>query len=302
MFRLTTFVESLEVEVCVMKLAKKLEKLVLPTRGPNGSKADWKWITIGAILSRSRFASELQVVQAELAANPDDRRCRLMLLGYVRELAWEDNHIGRESFAHVVWMINNHPGDYISGHLGFLGDAGNWTAKQVRRAEEAWLAQVKKHTTNRIIFNAALFFDGEQHRKLLKRSKLADPDYAMPRCRLALSYKALAKWGPVKNRMENARRAFVEAESAFRLRIPGGEREGMLQEFTRLAIQFGETELAMRWARKLLRVQNPLYQDYANLQSLAEEEEEEETQSAFGKISSQFSEEPADRLSCRVWQ
>ncbi len=254
--------------VQMVRFREKLAALRLPKRAPNGSKSDRAWITVGAILTNPLYKNEYESVRLELEKRPDKFECRLILLGYFQQLAWTDKRQSKFSFEHVLWMIDNRPGDYISNKLPFLGGVGSWTPSMRREAQLHWLKQTRDYPDDgRILTNAAEFFEGHTQERLLKKAKLLSPNYAPPVRRLAMDYRALAMWGPVQDRAKYARRAFVEAEIAFALKDDPGERMGMLQEFARTAIKYNKLEKAMAWSCKLLKndAYSYVYHDYARI-------------------------------------
>lgn len=176
----------------------------------------------------------------------------------------------------MLWMIDKHPGDYISFWMGheYRSRKFAWTETRIEEARARWMRQVRLHPQDaQVLCNAAKFCrstdDWSMSEKLYKRAKKANPRLAMPARELAYHYRNLACTAQKDEIRKLVRRALREAEDAANRREEQrGNLIGILQEFTPLAIKFGYLKLARKFANRLLyygRTAFYMWEQYAYL-------------------------------------
>lgn len=212
-------------------------------RVPDGTRRDWDFIFAG----RKMSVATIRRLERTLITDPDNHANRVYLLGYYSD------RIGSEAnyFRHVLWMIDNRPADYLSS--SFVNH-GRWTKTRVAKASEHWKRQLKKYYHDvSVVCNAAAFF--EEHEpifgvKLYKRAKKLDSKMALPARSLAYLYRSLSKRASKKEEAKLIRLALKEVEYALQRKDSLGETVGILQEFTKTAIQFGHLRQAKAFAKR----------------------------------------------------
>jgi hypothetical protein len=216
---------------------------------PDGTDADWSYVSAGAVMA----GSDARQKERALKSEPNDFACHLMLLRYYgRRTAGQEKY-----FAHMLWMIDHRPADYVTFYLGRESHsrAFVWTKARERKAGDRWKQQVKsRHTDAQVLCNAAAFFgkfDQPTSEKLLKRAKAVNLTLALPARKLAYQYRFLASKALPGKQANLVRRALVEADESLRRRDLRGERIGVLQTFTPTAIKFGHLEQARKYALRL---------------------------------------------------
>lgn len=216
---------------------------------PNGTEADWSYIFAG----REMSAADAKRNEMTLKSDPNNLACRLMLLGFYGQRSGDQE----KYFNHMLWMIEERPGDYVSFYLGheYNSRALIWTKARVRKASDCWEAQVKKHFNDaRVLCNAGSFFrwhDQPKSEKLYRRAKKMDTALALPARRLAYQYRFLASKASKEEQAKLVRLALREADDALKRRDSRGEKIGIMTEFAPTAIKFGHLEQARRYAKRL---------------------------------------------------
>jgi hypothetical protein len=219
-------------------------------RKPNGTNEDHFYLSAGAKLTLAAAKRSEKLLESD----PDNLTLRLMLLGF-----YGHRPSGQDKLLeHMLWMIDERPGDYLSFYLGheYSYRAFKWTAARVREAGERWLRQVKRHRQDaRVLCNAASFFrwhDASLSEKFYKRAKKLDQAMALPARKLAYYYRYLASEAPKSEREILVRLALREADESIKRRDDSpGERTAVLTEFAPTAIKFGHLEQARRFAKRL---------------------------------------------------
>lgn len=220
------------------------------TPAPNGTERDWAYISFGETMSAA-LASKLE---KDLESDPMNLASRLSLLGYYGCR----KSIQEKYYDHMLWMIDERPGDYLSSYMGneHHSRAFVWKDYQIREASIRWKRQVRKYPQNvEVLCNAASFFEWHHwptSEKLYKKAKKVDPRISKPARQLAYQYRYLASIAPDNECTILVRKALREADEAIERREKfRGDRIGVLEDFAPLAIKFGYYKQARKFAKRL---------------------------------------------------
>jgi hypothetical protein len=141
-------------------------------REPDGSPLDEAFCTIGNSIS----ADEAMALTKALEADEHDLKARLKLLGYYFKFQARPPQ-SQERQAHILWMIDNRPSDFVCGSPRMTVDGRNRPLYE--EAKKHWFDQMEANPDNAAIAaNAGSFFilvEPKLARDCLKRAVDMEP-------------------------------------------------------------------------------------------------------------------------------
>ena len=207
-----------------------------------------------AMTGRNLSAEAARSLETQVKAAPDDVEARTKLLGYYMQLAFSSQEAREARQQHILWLIRNRPeAPILSTPFAHLDSHLDGPAYEEGR--KAWLDQVDLQPKNAAVLGRAaaylLLADSDAAASLYQRAEAAEPQNPEWSRQLGhLSSMGLAgKTGEEKQKSAHAGLVAYERSLA---NMDEEEREGLLPELAKVALEAGETEKARGYAAEML--------------------------------------------------
>lgn len=191
-------------------------------------------------------------LESRVAAAPDDVDARSKLLGYYFNRSWGDRKPRRQ---HILWLIHNRPEAPVLrtpfGHLDAILDSSAY-----EEGKKAWLEHAGREPKNVTILGHAaaylLLHDSATAESLYKRAEAAEPQNPEWPSRLGHLYSLGIGTKSGKARQQAAKAALDAYERSLRLAKSETDREKVLSDAAKLALEAGEVAKARGYAEEVL--------------------------------------------------
>lgn len=204
--------------------------------------------------------SDVDRLERQLAANPDDSSVRLKLMAYHQRADRADRpEDQRKRLQYALWLIEHHPDSEILHSPVSRFSSSELSADDYRRAVDLWSTAAKRAPGDAaVLWNAASFFNGldrDRYVHYLEAVALADPNHPFAIRPLADYYALSILGGGMR-----ATRSLAALEASKNVWILSNAAHMLQNQYNR-EIQFGNSkprvaELAEHFFRRALTI-NP---------------------------------------------
>jgi hypothetical protein len=201
------------------------------------------------------LAGEAHRFEELSGAMPQDLALRVLLLGhyFLRQYHFENDHRHRQQ--HILWIIKNAPATPVAGDPhAFLNPKQDGEGYEL--AKQFWLEQARvAGDDSAILRNAAAFFtvfDKELCEQILKDGQALEPRNPHWSRELGLLYALQMNKSDRVARQQLAIDSLLQMESAFDLMEEELDRNALLANLAKVALDAGEGEKARKYAMQLL--------------------------------------------------
>jgi hypothetical protein len=242
--------------LAALALALVLQRSIygqLPSTQPNDRANPSTPLEFALHSSADLSAEQVNALEDMVKANPDDIESRAKLLGYYF-LKQDVNPAGVSSRRdHILWMIRNHPDDYISGSP-FCGIDLEIDREGFAAAKQIWTQLAEKPSQSAAVVENAIRFlivaDPKSAEELVKHAAAADPNNPQwHQDRGEIYTRALPTTQPAG---QPAQRALVELEKAYVLTKDAEKRFYRLTDLPAAAMVCGDKVKTTLYAKQLL--------------------------------------------------
>jgi tetratricopeptide (TPR) repeat protein len=176
---------------------------------------------------------------------------RLMLLGYYKHQSTKED--AKHWTIYMLWMIENHPNDWITGHVNIHQKC---SGKQFEVLRTAWLHQIDKEPNQgSMIGNAATFLserDYDTSENLFKSAEKLQPKQSDWSRDLAFLYIQRARAVPPKYKPTYIALAFDQGKKVLRKDSHATRRFDMMMVLCDLALDNSEQSTALYFGKLLM--------------------------------------------------
>jgi tetratricopeptide (TPR) repeat protein len=211
--------------------------------------------TLLAMTGRNLSAEDARSLEIQVKAAPDDVAARTELLGYYMRLAFSSQEAREARQQHILWLIRNRPEAPILS-TPYAGLDHHLDGSAFEEGRKAWLAQVDRQPKNAAILGSTaaylLFDDSDAAARLYQRAEAAEPQNPEWSRHLGHLYTLglSRKTGEEKQKSAQAALGAYERSLA---NMDGEEREGLLPELAKVALEAGEAAKARGYAEEMLK-------------------------------------------------
>ena len=212
--------------------------------------------THGSFMKGGKLTNdEVQALEEELAAEPDNKAIRKKLLGYHFRTSLRNKADAKRKVEHILWFIENDP-ESKAFSTPYLKIHGRLNLEGYRKAANKWDEVLEQDPENAdIIKSAANWFANDEPEKsvrLAEQGKELEPgDSSFPEL-LAQNYRHQVLFTKdEEKKSELAKKSFEELKIAFELSEPK-KRGSMRGRMAKAAFAAGEFEDAKSFANQML--------------------------------------------------
>ena len=208
-----------------------------------------------AMTGRNLSAEDARSLEIQVKAAPDDVAARTQLLGYYMRLAFSSQEAREARQQHILWLIRNRPDAPILS-TPFASLDRHLDGSAYEEVRKAWLDQVDRQPENAAVLGRAaaylLIHDSDTAASLYQRAEAAEPQNPEWSRSLGHLYSlGLArKTGEEKQKSAQAALSTYERSLA---NMDGEERENLLPELAKVALEAGDAAKARGYAEEMLK-------------------------------------------------
>lgn len=208
-----------------------------------------------AMEGRNLSAEAARSLEIQVKAAPDDVAARTELLGYYMRLAFSSQEAKEARQQHILWLIRNRPdAPILSTPFAQLNHVLDTSAYEEGR--KAWMDQVDRQPENAAVLGAAaaylLLADSDAAASLYQRAEAAEPQNPEWSRHLGQLHSLGLARKTSEEKQKSAQAALVAYERSL-ASMDEEERESLLPELAKVALEAGEAAKARGYAEEMLK-------------------------------------------------